>query len=61
MGWNISETSGGKQVIWLNGATGGFTSFIAFMPEDGTGVVVLSNQAYPVDDVGLKVLKYFNR
>ncbi len=61
MGWHISETSGGKQVIWHNGLTGGFTSFIAFMPEDQVGVVVLSNQASSVDGVGQSILKYLNR
>jgi CubicO group peptidase (beta-lactamase class C family) len=61
MGWHISETSGGKQVIWHNGATGGFTSCIAFMPEVQVGVVVLSNQASSVDGVCQSILKYLNR
>lgn len=57
MAWQISETSDGRQVIWNSGGTGGYMSFIAFMPETGTGVVVLTNQASSIDEVGIKVLK----
>jgi CubicO group peptidase (beta-lactamase class C family) len=45
----------------MNGETGGYRSFIGFMPELQTGVVVLTNQASPVEGVGVDILKYFNR
>jgi serine-type D-Ala-D-Ala carboxypeptidase/endopeptidase len=61
MGWHISETGSGKQVIWHDGGTGGYRSFIAFIPELQSGVVVLSNQANNVDGVGMQILKYTNR
>lgn len=61
LGWNISETGNGKQVIWIDGGTGGYRSFIAFIPELQSGVVVLSNQANDVDGVGMQILKYTNR
>ena len=61
LGWHISETSGGKQVIWHNGGTGGYRSMIAFMPELQTGVVVLTNQANDVDGIAMEILKYTNR
>jgi CubicO group peptidase (beta-lactamase class C family) len=57
MAWHISETADGMQVIWHNGGTGGYMSFIAFMPEIGTGVVVLTNQASTVDETGIRILK----
>lgn len=60
-GWNISETGDGKQVIWYNNNMGGYTGYIAFMPETGSGVVVLSNQATPVDQVGIEIMRYLNR
>ena len=61
MGWHISETGNGKEVIWHNGGTGGYSSFIGFIPELQSGVVVLSNQASSVDGVGLEILKYLNK
>lgn len=61
MAWHISETSDGYQVIWHDGGTGGFTGFIAFMPEKNVGVVVLTNQASSVDEVGIKILKALNK
>lgn len=61
LGWHISETSGGKQVIWHDGGTGGYRSMIAFMPELQTGVVVLTNQASNVDVVAMEILRYTNR
>lgn len=61
LGWHISETSGGKQVIWHDGSTGGYRAMIAFMPELQTGIVVLSNQANNIDGVAMEILKYTNR
>jgi D-alanyl-D-alanine-carboxypeptidase/D-alanyl-D-alanine-endopeptidase len=61
LGWHISETGNGKEVIWANGGTGGYRSFIAFIPELQSGVVVLTNQANDVDGVGMQILKYTNR
>ena len=39
LGWHI----GGEGVIWHNGGTGGFHSYVAFHKESKTGVVVLGN------------------
>lgn len=61
MAWHVSETSGDRTVIWHNGGTGGFASFMGFIPETSTGVVVLSNQSNTVDNVGVEILKYLNR
>ncbi|GAA4533775.1 serine hydrolase domain-containing protein [Amycolatopsis samaneae] len=36
---------GGREMVWHNGATGGFHSFTGFCPESGTGVAVLTNIA----------------
>ena len=47
----------GKTVIWHNGGTGGFMSYIGFT-EDGTaGVAVLSNGANSVDPLGTALLQ----
>ena len=61
MGWHISETMWDRTIIWHNGGTGGYRSFMGFIPETNSGVVVLSNQANDVDGVAVEILKYLNR
>jgi hypothetical protein len=40
--WHIF-TSRGKEIIWHDGGTGGFRSFVGFDLKAGVGVVDLSN------------------
>ncbi|MBZ0251149.1 MAG: beta-lactamase family protein [Burkholderiales bacterium] len=55
LGWVIRP--GGKgRILWHNGGTGGFRSFAGFHEASGLAVVVLSNTAASVDDIGLHVL-----
>lgn len=55
LGWVIRP--GGKgRILWYNGGTGGFRSFAGFHEASGLAVVVLSNTAASVDDIGLHVL-----
>lgn len=49
LGWHL-DTSIGERLIWHNGATAGFRSFVAFEPGAGIGVVILSNEASPLED-----------
>lgn len=57
LGWIIVPDRD-SEVIWLNGGTGGFRSFIGFNKAEGTGVVVLVNSATSinVDGIGLHLL-----
>lgn len=57
LGWQLS-TIGGKEVVWHNGGTGGYRSFLGFNRKIRRGVVVLSNvrTAMGVDDIGLHLL-----
>ncbi|WP_083223585.1 MULTISPECIES: serine hydrolase [unclassified Ensifer] len=57
LGWLISGR-GEKQIVWHNGGTGGYRSFVGFRPATGVGVVVLSNTATEVgvDDIGVHLL-----
>ena len=57
LGWYISTTNG-KEIVWHNGGTGGYRSFIGFDPRPRVGVVVLSNAetAAGVDDIGRHLL-----
>jgi CubicO group peptidase (beta-lactamase class C family) len=44
-------------VLWHTGGTGGFRSFLGFVKETETGVVVLSNCARSVDAIGFRILE----
>jgi serine-type D-Ala-D-Ala carboxypeptidase/endopeptidase len=46
----------GDEIVWHNGGTGGFRSFAGFSKKSGLGVVVLSNTAISVDDIGVHLL-----
>jgi CubicO group peptidase (beta-lactamase class C family) len=58
LGWLIAHPPGAAgPVLWHNGGTSGFRSFIAAARETRTAVVVLSNTARSVDRLGLRLLK----
>ena len=58
LGWHVLTTPGGGEIIWHNGGTGGYRSFMGFDPKARTGVVVLSNTFTNggVDDIGRHLL-----
>lgn len=53
--WFTTETAAGP-VVWHNGMTGGFASFIGWSPTKKRGVVLLTDTALSVDELALKVL-----
>ena len=55
--WLI-QTKNGKSIIWHNGGTGGYRTYMGFDPDSKTGVVVLSNLASAAgpDDIGRHLL-----
>ena len=57
MSWMIDRVNG---IIWHNGGTGHYNSYLGFNPETGTAVVVLSNLApdyrIPATVLGTKLL-----
>ena len=57
LGWLISA-SGGREIVWHNGGTGGFRSFVGWDRQERIGVVVLSNAftLAGVDDIGFHLL-----
>lgn len=57
LGWTI-DTRGGGEIIWKNGGTGGYRTFIGYSPSSGIGIVALSNAATEegADDIGLHLL-----
>ena len=57
LGWAI-DTRGGAEIIWKNGGTGGYRTFIGYSPRTGVGIVALSNASTGAgtDDIGLHLL-----
>jgi CubicO group peptidase (beta-lactamase class C family) len=54
--WMTQHGSDGD-VIWHNGMTGGYASFIGFTADRRYGVVILTNTATVVDDLGFAALR----
>ncbi|MEV4808459.1 serine hydrolase domain-containing protein [Micromonospora avicenniae] len=54
-GWFTSR-HGDREVVWHNGGTGGFRSYLAIERATGRGVVVLGNTEHDVDRIGLHLL-----
>jgi CubicO group peptidase (beta-lactamase class C family) len=57
LGWLVMKRDG-EEIVWHNGGTGGYRSFIGYDAKTKVGVVVLSNTmtAAGVDDIGLHLL-----
>ena len=58
LAWHILSADDGREIVWHNGGTGGYRSFVGFDPKNRTGVVVLSNMftTEGVDDIGRHLL-----
>ncbi|NJM44960.1 MAG: serine hydrolase [Alkalinema sp. RU_4_3] len=55
LGWHL-RTEKGPEIIFHNGGTGGFRSFIGFSNKQRLGVVVLGNSESDVSDLGFHLL-----
>ncbi|MCI0693643.1 serine hydrolase [candidate division KSB1 bacterium] len=55
LGWHILKKHD-SEIIWHNGGTGGYHSFIGFDKSKSLGVVVLSNSTNDIDDIGRHLL-----
>jgi D-alanyl-D-alanine-carboxypeptidase/D-alanyl-D-alanine-endopeptidase len=55
LAWHIADKYG-TQLVWHNGGTGGYHSFIGFDKKRQRAVVVLANSANDFDDIGFHLL-----
>lgn len=56
LGWHLTDAG----VVWHNGMTGGYSSFLGFDPASGRGVVVLASTASPLSTrIGIGVFDLF--
>lgn len=53
LGWQIDNLGG---LLWHNGGTGGYRSYMAFLKDKSLGVVVLADSANDIDDIGQYLL-----
>ena len=56
LGWHILKRFD-TEIVWHNGGTGGYHSFIGFDQKRRKGVVVLSNSTNDIDDIGRHLLE----
>lgn len=61
LGWFTKKLSNGDYLIWHNGGTNGFSSYMGFAPTMNVGVVVLANSAIECDEIGKKILNVLIR
>ncbi len=55
MAWHILKSPGGS-IVWHNGGTGGYRTFMGFDLAKRIGVIVLTNATVSADDVGLHLI-----
>jgi len=55
LNWHILNV-GDDRIVWHNGGTGGYRTFIGFDPDRQVGAVVLTNSAHSADDIGFHLV-----
>ena len=55
LAWHIRDV-GASHIVWHNGETGGYHSFVGFDAVRGIGVVILINSVTSIDDIGFHLL-----
>lgn len=61
LAWQMMPMRGTEHtIIWKNGAASGFFSYIGFVRETGTGVVVIANRKVRVGRIAVQILRLLN-
>jgi CubicO group peptidase (beta-lactamase class C family) len=55
--WHVSRSQDNRELLWHNGGTAGFRSFLGIIPSQGKASIVLSAKAVSVDTAGLELLR----
>lgn len=55
LAWHVRDVNG-HSIVWHNGGTGGFHSFVAFDRATGRAVAVLTNTSQSIDDIGFHLI-----
>lgn len=59
-GWHVVDQGKKYNIYTHTGKTSGHTSFLAFVKETKTGVIILSNSSWGVEDLGFLILRMIN-
>ncbi len=59
-GWHIITNKNYYDVVMHAGSTTGYRSFMGFVPETKTGVIILANSPHSMNGLGLLVLRLVN-
>lgn len=57
LNWIISTAAGKQTIIWHNGETGGFHSYVGYSKQQNAGVVILSNSATETEYIAKSLLE----
>ena len=57
LNWHIRAVADGHSVVWHNGGTGGYRTWIGFDPKRRIAAVVLTNSTQGQDDLGFQLVK----
>ena len=62
LGWELIPLAPGdlRTIIKKDGATDGFSAYVGYVMDTSTGVVILANQRFPVDWLGVRILRALN-
>ncbi len=61
-GWHVFQKGKRQAPIYTHsGRTGGFSSYVAFVPDTNTAVILLSNSRNSLDMMGIELLEFINR
>jgi D-alanyl-D-alanine-carboxypeptidase/D-alanyl-D-alanine-endopeptidase len=55
LGWHIIDRNG-QQIVFHNGETGGYHSWLGYNPVTGANAVILASSAHDIDDLGLNLV-----
>jgi CubicO group peptidase (beta-lactamase class C family) len=57
----MASPNKGNTLIWHNGGTGGYRSFLGVIPEKKLVVALLTNTARSVDEAAVEIIKYLEQ
>lgn len=61
LAWHFIKRKNDAELIWHNGATGGFSSFIGLIKEKNTGFIVLTNSSAETDALPISIYNYLKK
>jgi hypothetical protein len=61
LGWHskiLKTTADDQEMLWISGGNEGFYTYIGFLKNDNSGIVIMSNSALNTDQLGEKILQH---